>query len=56
MKHGRKVGYNVKNPLPRKENKVKDDSSEDMKTLRALWHNLFLSLKRTNQVPKTYEN
>ena len=34
LKRGRKVGFNVKSPLPRKENKVKDDPSEDMKILR----------------------
>ena len=45
-----KVGSSVKSPLPKKETKVKDDSSEDMKILRVLWHNLFFSSRRTNQV------
>ena len=36
LKRGRKVSSNVKSYLPRKETKVKDDPSEDMKILRAL--------------------
>lgn len=56
LKHGTKVGSNVKSSLPRKETKVKDDPNWDMKTLITLWHNLFLSSKRTNQVPEIYEN
>ena len=57
MKRGRLIGSKYKNPQTRKWAKRKDNPNEDVETLkRVIWYIWFVSSRRTDQVPETYEN
>jgi hypothetical protein len=57
MKRGRSIGSKYKNLQTRKEVKRKNNSNEDVETLKELSDIIdFLSSRKIDQVPEIYEN